>query len=292
MNIIKFIAASRKIFQKEKVTPETALTVMSHMSETDVGKFLQYLPSFVEFCNGSDSLGAVLSTAVERKKGQDKIAVEGALTDYIKANWYLVRACDNSIWANHSTEKFKSGIYDSENFTKKIVASACKFLAADSITNKGIRYDYYVNGDFTFDHFDTTKDVVELDNVGFRSEYLGELKGQKTFKELYSFNLKGEAYYFYMKSPTLLMLAAYYGLDDAVEVLIKKGCDVHRRDEINKKTALDYYRPIAGNATKTAYIKSLLDGSYDNGYYVALYERQKLDSTTDNKTKVKKVNKL
>lgn len=72
------------------------------------------------------------------------------------------------------------------------------------------------------------------------------------------------------------MLCARSGMNKVIEHIIKKGCDISVKNTLGQ-TAFDLYSPnTVSTEEENAYIRSLLDGSYNNGYYISLYEKNKL----------------
>lgn len=85
-----------------------------------------------------------------------------------------------------------------------------------------------------------------------------------------------------IEEATFLMVAAHYGSYQAIDSLVKNGCDIKLKCSVGR-TALDYFNKnilaiqeyLSTDEINLTIAK--LDGTYKNGYYVAMYEKEELE---------------
>lgn len=136
---------------------------------------------------------------------------------------------------------------------------------------------YQFNGD-TKISFTFSKGHIARWMFGITSEFLyyDKDKDENICKKLYTMIITYKNG-LYIKNETVLMLCARAGMNIVIEQLIKQGCDIHYQNEAGK-TAFDLYSPNSASPNEeNEHIRSLLNGTYKDDFYVSLYEKQKLD---------------
>jgi len=180
------------------------------------------------------------------------------------------------------------------NSITQIVNSATSHRVYCSEIHPTLEIDFKYSGDYIFATVDFPPKREKLD-IYLEKDFLETDKdGVHHFKQSYTVELSLSG--FFAKDISLLQMCAYFGLEQLVEALVVDGCDINYREKVTGKKAFDFYR-TGFNSTpeQQAYTRSLLDGSYEQGKYVALYEKKKLEKTisTPNNTGAKdQLNKL
>jgi hypothetical protein len=128
---------------------------------------------------------------------------------------------------------------------------------------------YNLSGDYIIDNFNISKNFVDTFQFSTVADYNERTGAIHDFISTPHPGLFAQNY-------SLLMLCSYFGMNQVIEYLIKNGCDVFYQTSENE-SALSLYQSTSINPQKEIdYIKSLLNGTYNNGEYVAYYEQKKL----------------
>lgn len=181
-----------------------------------------------------------------------------------------------------SADKFKQGIHRQEEQIAKITNNFYKHLSY-----------YHLDGDSIMANFSVPVGYQETLKLGIASEFRGFSEESKSniYKHLYSITKTvGEG--FFANEYSVLMICSKFGMANEIEYLIKQGCDINYTAPDGKK-AYDIYQPNSMTSNEqTNYIRSLLDGSYKNGFYVVQYEEKRLSNKINQPEKVKNQPKL
>lgn len=254
-------------------------------------RFLRNLPIYIDSIHKDCNY----SNLIEKNNKEDSQLVESLLKqrllEILEKQFFYYFIYHRESWAakNHDY------IHNSENLLKDRIAYLSKITNIDSVPMSFLKnipkykgdteHKVNITGDMLFDTVDFNPIKLE---VGFHANYKGQFKGKSYFSVMHTVESKKH----YFKDISLLSLAASQGCDHFIEQLIIKGCNIYYKD-VRGKTALDYYKSILPlSHERTLYIKSLLDGSYKNGYYQSLYERQKLGEKINSSQIIKNTNKL
>ncbi len=139
------------------------------------------------------------------------------------------------------------------------------------VTGKRYTPDYKIDLDVPAQTFKIAECYFDVDYMGYNDQ-----SKKHIYKTAYSmsFNLPSLFY----KDITLLQICCIFGLEDLIEKSIIFGANINHKEKISGLKALDMYQASPNlDAGKKAYIISLLDGTYDNGKYQALYEKKQLN---------------
>lgn len=169
---------------------------------------------------------------------------------------------------NKNPKKFQEGIDRQEEKLKIITKNFYDH----------IKY-YHLDGDTIAQNFSLPVGFQESLKFGLKSEFVEEKDKSMIYVNLYTIQKKLPQGLF-ANEYSILMLCARFGMNEEIEYLVKKGCDVHYKNP-EGKSALDVYciNKLA-SPEQISYIKSLLDGSYKNGFYVAEYEKNRFSTVT------------
>lgn len=279
---LRFIKQLLSIAQKNTLSHEDIINITSSVDAKIKEEFLKNLPNYVKDIQSRESSNEnIIFRNPEEKKKYAKQLEKKIMYDFC-GYFYQYIVYQRHFWENRE-EPFSLGIYDSEDKLKgltdyfdKIEKTLTVMLHDLNDPNQCYYIPVDLTGDIKFETFNNRR--VVLDNVGFESHYKYSRDeggvNRLVFEKISSINNSAQPQ-IYAKNFSFLMLAAFYGCDHVIEILIKKGCDIHYKEPLSGKTALDFYRPIDGlNEVKRKYIMSLLDGSYENGYYQKLYNEK------------------
>ncbi len=185
---------------------------------------------------------------------------------------------------NPDGSEFESKVYDSvawiENLSPMLRSIAKSFGKKITYRDKDIHPTMTIDLTFTPDSLIENVQLPECEikkEVGFKHNYTETKEdGKPYFRRLTQVNLKCES--LYLKNVTFLQIFSIFGLDDLIDKAVIYGADIDYKEQSTGKTAKEFYRPASNVPPHyTAYIKSLLDGTFEDGKYKAIYEKKKLE---------------
>jgi hypothetical protein len=243
----------------------------------------QYLDLFVKDKNLKENIENINAINEEKEQKKIKELNQKGVTEialYFKNNGFsycqtstsgseLFEIFDKSEEYKSTSSKFKQGIHKQDEKLANITNNFYKHLSY-----------YHLNGDSIVSNLSIPVGYQEKLTFGIPSEFIHFSDGKNVYKHLYSITqtIKNG---FFANEYSILMLCSKFGMANEIEYLIKKGCNIHYTAPDGKK-ALDLYNPSTMTSPEQAsYIRSLLDGSYKNGFYVAQYEQTKLESSIE-----------
>ena len=220
------------------------------------------------------------SMSEEERKSYYSSLISEKLLNILPSQMIYYSMNNDNFWVD---DKYYSGLDQNDENLKKIIASFEKLLNSKKVTNHFLfcqnsfcsacdapvvgfdNIDVNITGDWIFN-------TVHISKLSIMNLPLKKKKETKDYyKSTHIASWYGE-FVVYQKDFSLLMLAAKFGCNTLIELLIKKGCDIHYKEPLTGKKAIDFYTPLCATDSKQVqYIQSLLNGTYQNGYYEKMY---------------------
>lgn len=303
----KFIKQLFLNIQEQKISFEDVLNLSKLVNEGNKNNFFENMPVYLESLNRKENFNDYKKNVEQERQKKFDLLLKDKLLNIIP-NLLMELIIFNRAYWDEKDKPFKRGLFNSEikrefrikklqNLLNAGCASehwmCCSEKDCKGCNNYSLKNDISLNvtGDILFDSVNNI--TLKYHDMGFEDcyAYFDKKEDKHLFSELHSYQFKMK---FFQKDCSLLMLACMMGSDDFIEMLIKKGCDINYKEPLQGKTALDLYSPFSFvDSKKVNYIKSLLDGSYKDGYYQVLYEKSKINNTViENLDNTKKIVKL